>query len=168
MPQEFGEDIPVAPETMEGHNWPCLRQFGVFLENRVGCLHDLMKQLERVDLKIVALSIVDSVDFAVARIILDNTDLAREILTLNGFTIFENDIVGVELPDEEQPYTRILTALLRGEINIDYTYPLLYERGGRKAVAIKVENVDTALATLRAGGLRVLTEADLRDLPFDE
>ena len=166
MPQEFGEDIPVAPETMEGHNWPCLRQFCVFLENRVGCLHDLMKQLERGDLKVIALSIVDSVDFAVARVIVDNTDLAREILTLNGFTIFENDIVGVELPEKDQPYTSILTALMRGEINIDYTYPLLYEREGRKAVAIKVENVDTALSMLRAQGLKVLTEADLKD-PFE-
>lgn len=163
MPQDFSDDIPVAPETAEDHNWPCLRQFCVFLENRVGCLHDLMKQLERVDLKVVALSIVDSVDFAVARIIVDHTDLAREILTLNGFTIFENDIVGVELPEDDQPYTMVLTALMRGEINIDYTYPLLSVRSGKRAVAIKVENVDAALSMLRAQGLRVLTEADLKD-----
>jgi hypothetical protein len=163
MARDIGEDIPVAPQTMEGRDWPCLRQFCIFIENRVGCLHELLKQLERVDLRVVALSIVDSVDFAVARLVVDHTDLAREVLTLNGFTLIENDIIGVELPDDPQPYMRVLTALLRGEINIDYTYPLLYEREGRKAVAIKVENVDSALPLLRGQGLRVLTEADLKD-----
>lgn len=165
MPQDFGSNAPLPPETAEGRDWPCLRQFCVFLENRVGCLRDLMKLLERDDLRVAALSIVDSVDFAVARLIVDNTDLAREIFNLNGFTVMENDIVGVELPVDNQPYLQILTALLRGEINIDYTYPLLYERQGRRAIVIKVENVDTAIGLLRAQELRVLTEADLRN-PF--
>ena len=75
-------DVVVGPSTARGRDWPCLRQFCVFMENRVGRLHDLLRQVERHDLRVIGLSVVDTVDVAVARIMLDNADRARETLTL--------------------------------------------------------------------------------------
>ncbi len=113
MSSGFGDGASVDPVTMRDHAWPCLRQFCVFMENRVGRLHELLRQLERYDLRIVALSIVDTVDFAVARLMVDQTDRAREIFALTGFTVIESDILGVELPDDPQPYVRISSGAAR-------------------------------------------------------
>jgi len=159
----FGDDVPVAPATMRGRDWPTLRQFGVFLENRVGILLDLLRRLEGHELRIMALSIVDSVDCAVVRLVLDDYERAREIFDLSGLPVFETDLIGVELPDDPQPYVKICMALLQAEINIHYTYPLLYRRKGKGAIAIYVDDVDQGLRTLAEKGHRIVTEKELMD-----
>lgn len=161
MSSGFDDDIPVAPMTMRGRDWPCLRQFCVFMENRVGLLHELLKQIERHDMRICALSIVDTVDFAVARVMVDDSDRAREILQLSNFTVIENDILGVELPDEADPFGTIFRVLVGAEINISYTYPLLYRRAPRGAIALYVDDIDSARQILQDQGQRLLTENDL-------
>ena len=162
MPSDFDDEIPVLPTTMRGRDWPCLRQFCVFMENRVGRLHELLRQIEQHDLKIVALSIVDSVDFAVARLMVDDADRAREIFALSNFHAIENDILGVLLPDQEpQPFVSVFLALVTAEININYTYPLLYRRGGCSAIALYVDDIDQAGQILRDLGHDLLSENDL-------
>lgn len=161
MPSGYDDDAPTGPMTMRGRDWPSLRQFCVFMENRVGRLHELLKQLERHDLRIVALSIVDTVDFAVARVMVDDSDRVREILNLASFTVIENDILGVELPDEPDPFGTIFRLLVGAEINISYTYPLLYRRAPRGAIAVYVDNIDQARLILQDQGQRLLTENDL-------
>ncbi|MEZ6066443.1 MAG: acetolactate synthase [Planctomycetaceae bacterium] len=140
-----------------------MRQFCVFMENRVGRLNDLLRHLERNDLRILALSVVDTVDFAVARVMVDATDLAREILTLSDFQFLETDLLGVELPCDPQPFIGVFRPLVTAEININYVYPLLYRRRGLGAVAVHVDNIDQAGDILRDQGLRLLTEGDLAD-----
>jgi len=161
MPSNFDDDNSISPMTMHGRDWPSLRQFCVFMENRVGRLHDLLRQLEQHDLRIVALSIVDSVDFAVARIMASDSDRAREILSMTGFTVMENDILGVELPEEADPFGTIFRPLVAAEFNISYTYPLLYRRSRHGAIAIYVDNIDAARQVLLDQGQHLLTENDL-------
>lgn len=161
MSGDIGEGITADPNTARGQSWPCLRQFCVFMENRVGALHNLLREVEQHDLRIVALSVVDTVDFAVARVMVDKTDRAREIFDLAGLTFAENDIIGVELPDDPQPYMRICISLVAAELNIHYTYPLNYRRQGRGAIAIYVDDVDQAMQVLEAKGHTILTETDL-------
>jgi hypothetical protein len=156
-----------AAETLRARNWPCLRQFCVFLENRVGRLNDLMRHVETIDVKVLALSIVDSVDFANVRLIFSNADRAREKLELSNFLFSENDVVGIELPDGEMPFTTVCSALVKAEVNIHHAFLLRRGRGARAAVAMYVDNVDLALHTLEEAGLRVLTEGDLEDETFD-
>ncbi len=160
--EQHGDDGDfAAPETLEGQNWPCLRQFCVFLENRVGRLNQLMRHLETMDVRVISLSMVDSVDFANVRLIFNNTDRAREKLELSNFLFSESDVVGVELPDDDMPYTTVCTALMKAEINIHHVSMLRYHRGGRSAVAIYVDDVDRAVKTMEDAGLKVLTEGDL-------
>lgn len=159
----FGGDAAIEAATARGRDWPTLRQFGVFLENRVGNLHDLLRRLEGHELRIVALSIVNSVDSAVVRLMLDNYERGREFFNLSPFTVFETDLIGVELPDDPQPYVKICMALLQAELSIHYTYPLLYRRQGRGAIALYVDDVDLGLRTLAEKGHRIITENDLMD-----
>lgn len=153
-------------ETMQGRSWPCLRQFCVFLENRVGRLSELMRLVEDLDTQVVALSIVDSVDFAMVRLMFSNTDRGREKLTLSSFLFSESDVVGVELPESEKPLSDVCTALVKAELNIHHAYPLLYRRRGRSVVAMYVDDVDTAAQILRDAGFRIVTESDLLDDEF--
>ena len=161
MPRNSSGKSVDDPSTMRGRNWPCLRQFGIFMENRVGCLHDLLRHLESVDVRVVALSIVDSIDSAVVRLMVNNYDRAHEVLELSNFTVFECDMIGVELPDDPQPFAQICLALLQAEVNIHYSYPLLYRRRGRGVIALYVDNIDQGLKALGDRGHRIITETDL-------
>lgn len=166
MPADYDDGDAVSPMTMRGRDWPCLRQFCVFMENRVGRLHELLRHLERHDLRIVALTIVDTNDFAVARVMVDDPDRVREILQLGSFTFIENDILGIELPNEADPFGAVFRTLVTAEINISYTYPLLYRRAPKGAIAIYVDNIDQARVVLEERGHRLLNENDLRSDDF--
>lgn len=158
-----GGENYTEPLTARGQDWPCLRQFSVFMENRVGKLHNLFKVLEKQDLRIVAMSVVDTADFSTVRIVVDHTDRARELFELSQFTFIENDILGVILPDDPQPMLRICMTLMAVEMNIHYAYPLLFRRGGASAIALHVDNVDLATQTLKRAGHTIITENDLKD-----
>lgn len=131
------------------------------MENRVGRLHELLQVIERSELRVVALSVVDTVDFAVVRVIVSDPDRAREIFALNGFTVIENDILGVVLPDDPQPFVSIFVPLVSAEISVCYTYALLFRRGGRQAIAVYVDDVDMASQILREHGHTLLSDQDL-------
>ena len=163
MPKNFQGGEETGTETMRGRDWPCLRQFCVFLENRVGRLNDLMRQLESPDSRVLAMSIVDSVDFAMVRLMFNNADRAREKLELSGFLFSESDVVGVELPEGDKPFHEVCSALVKAEVNIHHAYPLLYRRNGRGAIAMFVDDVDQAVQILQEAGQRVITENDLHD-----
>ena len=161
MSMSFGDENSVSPSTMRGREWPCLRQFAVVLENRVGSLHQLLRHLEGHDLRVMALSIIDSIDCAIVRLVVDNYERGKELFDLSPFTVFETDILGVELPEHPQPYVSICIALLQAELNIHYTYPLLYRHRGKGAIALYVDDIDLALKTLKEKGLNIVTENDL-------
>jgi len=80
MSAGFGDDAPVEPMTSRGRDWPCLRQFGLFMENKVGALQSMLRCVERSDLHIIGLSIVDSADCSIARLVTDNYERTRELL----------------------------------------------------------------------------------------
>lgn len=164
MPRRDDGDSLTSPETLRSRAWPCLRQFVVFLENRVGRLSELMRVVESLEVRILALSIIDSVDCANVRLIFSNSDRARERLELANFLFSESDLVGVELPaDDDTPFDTICTALLKAELNIHHASLLRYRREGRSAVAMYVDDVDLAMRSLEDSGLRILTEGDLVD-----
>ena len=161
MSMEFGEEETVGPATLRGRDWPTLRQFIVSMENKVGELQDVLRWIESDDMRVLALSVVDSHDFAVARLIVSEYERGLELLRLSGLHFYENDLVGVELPDTPQPHVTVCSALLSAEVNIHYTYPLLFRRGGRGAIALAVDDIDTAINSLNDRGITIITETDL-------
>ena len=150
-------------QTARSRDWPSIRQFSVFLENRVGQLSDLVRRFENTKIRIVALSIVDSVDCAIVRLVLSHPEQGKEILEQAKLALTESDLVGVEFPKIEQPLLAVCSALLQAEINIHYAYPMLIHPHGRTAIALHVDNHEAAVETLRQREFRVLTESDLID-----
>ncbi|WP_153558743.1 acetolactate synthase [Roseimaritima sediminicola] len=149
--------------TMRGRDFPAIRQFTVFLENRVGQLLEVVRRFEGTGIRVVALSINDSAECAFVRLVLSDCERGRELLERAGLAIIETDLLGVELPDGPQPLLRVCTALLAAEINIIQAYPLLSRPTGEPAVALMVDNIDLAMETLNNKGFRIVTEDDLHD-----
>ncbi len=156
-----GEDTGKGLSVVRGRNYPSIRQFTVFLENRVGQLLEVVRRFEGTTVKIVALSITDSAECAFVRFLLSHPEEGREVLERAGLAIIESDLIGVELPDVPQPLLQICTALLQAEVNIVQAYPLLVRPRGRPAVALMVDNIDIGVETLAAKGFAMITEADL-------
>lgn len=164
----FGANSGTDFKTMRGRDFPALRQFTVFLENRVGQLLEVVKRFEGTGIRIVALSINDAAECAFVRCVVSDPDRGREILERSGLAIIETDLIGVELPEGTQPLLRVCTALLQAELNIVQAYPLLTRHNGRPAVAIMVENIESAQATLAEKGFRMITEGDLEEIDGED
>jgi hypothetical protein len=160
----FEEGAGTGFSTMRGRDYPAIRQFTVFLENRVGQLLEVVRRFEGSDVRIVALSISDSSECAFVRFLLSQPEQGREILERAGLAIVESDLIGVEIPEGEQPLLRVCTALLQAEVNIIQAYPLLVQPHGRAAVALMVDNIDLAQETLASKDFRMITEDDLQDI----
>ncbi len=157
----IGEGGDAGLSTMRGRNYPSMRQFTVFLENRVGQLLEVIRRFEGSRVKIVALSINDSSECAFVRFLLSHPEQGREILERAGLALIESDLIGVELPDDEQPLLKICTALLQGEVNIIQAHPLLVRPRGRAAVALMVDNIEMGMEILGNKGFQLITENDL-------
>lgn len=157
-----GDDSTTTFETMRGKNFPAIRQFTIFLENRVGQLLEVVRRFEGTGIRICALSISDAAECAFVRFLVSDADRGREILERSGLAIIETDLVGVELPEGPQPLLQVCTALLQAELNITQAYPLIVRPNGKPAVAIMVENIDRAMETLDEKGFTIITEGDLQ------
>jgi hypothetical protein len=159
----FGEGAgsEVDFETLQGRNWPSVTQFSVFLENRVGQLLEVIRAFHGSKVKIVGLTISDSADCSILRLILSHPEQGREILGLNKLAFAENELLAVELAAGPQSLVDLCTALLQAEINIHYAYPLIVHPRGRCAVAMHIDSIEQASAALHAMGFEILCEADL-------
>jgi hypothetical protein len=147
--------------TARGRDWPSVRQFNVFLKNRLGALLDVVRRFETTDNHIVSLTVVDSADCAIIRMVLSDPERALEVFQQAKLPVCESDLLVVQLPEGPQPILKICKALLEAEINIDYAYPLLLGPYGRAALALHVEDHEVAVNTLTAQNFTILTENDL-------
>jgi hypothetical protein len=159
-----GEGAGVGFATARGRNWPTLRQFTVFLENRVGQFMEVVRRFEGSNVRIVALSINDSGECAFVRFLLSHPEQGREILERAGLALIESDLIGVELPDSRQPLLQVCTALLQAEVDIIQAYPILVRPRDRPAVALMVDNTEMGMETLRSKGFTMITEDDLDEV----
>ncbi len=164
----IGDDSSTTYETLRGRNFPAIRQFTIFLENRVGQLLEVVKRFEGTGIRVCALSISDAAECAFVRFLVSDADRGREILERSGLAIIETDLVGVELPEGPQPLLRVCTALLQAELNIIQAYPLIVRPHGKPAVAIMVESIEMAMQTLREKGFTIITEGDLEGDPHTD
>ena len=148
-------------ETAQAYTPPTVRQFGVFLENRVGKLFELVNLFDEApNVHLCAFSVVEASDHAVVRIIPNNADAAREVLRENGLPFSEFDLLIVELADDHT-LTSMCLYLLGAELNIRFAYPLMLGLDGRPAIALSVDDQTLAGQVLRKKNFRLLGEEDI-------
>lgn len=148
------------PEVTTSKARDAVKQFSVFTENHVGRLYDLTALLKNHNVHIIATTILDTTDSAIIRLIVDDPDRARELMVNNDFPYTECNVLAVEIADESK-LKGVLSALLEAEINIHYVYSFLKRPEGRSALAISVEDAETAAQSLNSRGYKVLTQGDI-------
>lgn len=155
-----GGGAGIEYSTSRGRDWPSVRQFNVFLENRLGNLLEVVRRFETTDIRIISLTVGNYADCAIVRLVLSDPERALEIFQQASLPVTESDLLVVALPDGPQPLLSICKALLVAEINVHYAYPLLIGPRGQAAVAIYVEDHEAAATMLKNRGFTLFTEDD--------
>ena len=126
--------------TARGFEPPRNTQFSVFLDNRVGRLLDLLEVFETQSLVLAGLSVVESADHAVVRLLTSRAELARRLLNRNGHPSSEVEVTAVELKDDHS-LVKVCECLRGAELNIHYMYPLLVRPRGLPVVAVHLRRL---------------------------
>ncbi len=145
---------------MRGYAAPCVTQFSVFLDNRVGRLYDLMEALDTSDTRVCALNVHEASDHAVVRMITNNSAEARKLLKSAGVPFAETDVIVVEL-SKGHSMTSLCLHLLAAELNIRFAYPLMLRPNGTPTIALSVDDLTLAGQILRRKEYRLFGEFDL-------
>ena len=157
MTQSIVSDPPTS-----GFEPPRNTQFGVFLDNRVGKLLDLVDVFDGHALTLAGLSVVDSADHAVVRLLTSNSELARRLLQRANMTFSEADVLVVEM-GRGKTLAELCRRLLQAELNIHYAYPLLVHPRGQPAIVIHCDDIFLSSQILRRKLFTLLGENDLGD-----
>lgn len=148
-------------ETAEGSDFPQCIQLTVFLENRLGQLLRLTRLFEQSEVHILGLSVEGATDCALCRILVDDPDFAQQMLVNAGFPVSAGEVIVVELPPGKRGIMAVAAALIAGEVNINYLYPLLTCSQRGACVALQVDNSAQACAVLSEKNFNILQQSDL-------
>ena len=133
-----------------------VEQISIFLENKPGTLESATRVLRDANINIRALSLADTSDFGVLRLIVNDVEKAKKVLQDAGFTVGRTNVVAVEVPDRPGGLHSILEALSREDINVEYMYAFV-ERSGENAIIIfRFNMTDKAIEALQKKGFKVL------------
>ena len=133
-----------------------VEQISIFIENKSGRLAEVTRTLGEAGVNIRALSLADTSDFGILRLIVDRTDLAKSALKEKGFTVNKTEVVAVEVPDRPLGLYSILEVLDQSEVNVEYMYAFV-ERCGENAVIIfRFDNPEEAIRVLVQNNINVL------------
>jgi hypothetical protein len=147
-------------ETEISRNREAVVQFSVFTPNRLGRLYDLVRLLAARNVQVLAMTILDTTDSAIVRFAVDDPDKARLLLDEEKFPFSESVLVVVEVgaPDE---LSRLMSALLEAELNINYLYSFIPHPNGKSLLALNLEDNEMAEQVLKRHQFRVLRQADI-------
>ncbi len=140
-----------------------IQQLSLFLENKPGHLNAICKTLAEAKINIVTLSLADTQQFGILRLIVQNWEEARDILSNSGFVVNTREVVATEIPDRPGGMAGILETLQSESINIEYMYAFSFHRDDSAVVVMRFDDADKAVSTLNAAGHRVLDECSLFD-----
>ena len=133
-----------------------VEQISIFIENKSGRLAEVTRVLGEAGINIRTLSLADTSDFGILRLIVDQTDKAQKVLKENAFTVNKTEVVAVQVPDKPNGLSGILQVLDGGKINVEYMYAFV-ERSGEDAVIIfRFDDIEGAIKTLTENGITVL------------
>ena len=141
-----------------------LKQLTIFVENKQGTLVDITDILAKNNVNMRALSIADTQDFGILRLIVDNNDVATKALQDAGYLIKMTDVVGVKIGDQPGKLSKALEVLDEAKINMEYLYAFMARTEKHAYVVIRVEDNDRAEKVLENAGFHLITEADISKL----
>lgn len=138
-----------------------VEQIAVFLENKSGRLAEITSILAENDINIRALSVADTADFGILRLIVDNVEKAKSILQEGGFTVGKTDVLAVEVADKTGGLATVLRSLHRAAINVEYMYAFVNKTGENAVLIFRFEKMDQAIEVLQKDGFTLISGAQI-------
>jgi len=135
-------------------------QFSIHADNKVGRLNQIIGLFSVHEVHIMALSILDTTDSSIIRIIVDYPEEAQKLLIEHQFSFVQSELLAVELASEAD-IKKVTSALVQAEINIHYTYPFVARPNDRSALAISLEDNDLAAETISLHQLKIIGQDDI-------
>src|SRR5437667_2536589 len=154
--------MPVdLPETTSKIGGPLVKQFSVFLPNKVGAMLDIVKVLNINNTHVVALSVSESTDSAIARIIVSDPGRVEKLFREKNIAFGVCEVVIVELREVATQLVKLLAALVMAEVNVHFAYPLLIRPRGFATIALHVDDTECASSVLTGEGFKILSQSDI-------
>ncbi len=141
-----------------------VKQISVFLENKAGRLWELTETLKGRELNIRALSLADTTDFGILRMIVNRPEEAIAALKEKGFAVAATEVLAVEVPDRPGGLAGVLRILSDEGINVEYMYAFVEKKAGNAAVVLRVEQLEKATAVLSGAGVTILEAEEVYNL----
>lgn len=133
-----------------------VEQISIFIENKSGRLAEVAGVLGEAGVNIRALSLADTSDFGILRLIVNDRDKAMQTLKAKGFTVSKTEVVAVEVPDQPGGLSSILQVLDSESINVEYMYAFVERCGANAVIIFRFDETDKAIAALGAKGFNIL------------
>jgi len=149
------------PKTTSKRDGPLVKQFSVFLPNKVGAMLDIVKLLNSHSCHIVAMSVSESTDSAIARVVVSDPGDVEKLFRQNNIAFGMCEVVVVEMREVATDLAKLFAALFMAEVNVHFTYPLLMRPRGQAALALHLDDNDCAISVLTGAGFQLLSQTDI-------
>lgn len=139
-----------------------IHQLSVFLENKSGRLTEVLEVLEVLgeeNIRITALSVADTAEFGILRLIVSDPEKARELLKKHSFTVNHTEVISVMAPNEAKYYAKVLKILSDQDISVEYTYA--FSVGNKSIIILRCTNTEEAIKALKSHEMELLKASDL-------
>lgn len=141
-----------------------VKQLEIYLENKSGRLADISRALAENAINIRALSLADTADSGVLRLVVNDTTKAQQVLTENGFTIALTEVLAVEVPDKPGALDCILQMAAKGGLNVEYLYAFSKKSGESGMLLFRFDDQDAAVEVFHKAGCRLLSDDEVHSL----
>lgn len=141
-----------------------LKQISIFLENKKGRLWKALSILKDAGINIRALSIADTSEFGILRLIVPDPQKAKSKLEESNFVVKMNDVIAVGVPDKPGGLDGILEILNKANINVEYLYAFVEKKGEKAVVVLRTEDIDAGVLALKEAGATMLSSKEVYEL----
>ena len=138
-----------------------VEQIAVFLENKSGRLAEITSILAANDINIRALSVADTADFGILRLIVNDVVKAQEVLKKGGFTVSKTEVVAVAVPDRVGGLAEVLRAVTEGGYNVEYMYAYAHRADGSAVMIFRFDNMADAVAMIKEKGFSLVSSSEI-------
>jgi hypothetical protein len=141
-----------------------IKQISVFVENKPGRLLDVVEVLGNSNIDIKAISLADSSDFGIVRLICENPESAYEVINNSGFTASLTEVLAIAISDKPGSLAKVLRALKESNVNIEYMYGFSAKTKDHAVMIIKVSNLEETIKCCISNNVQVLSENDISSI----